>query len=462
MESDHPWKNVGDRFVVERMEVLPLEDPRRSYDPNLPRVLVIGDFISINYHDAAKQALAGIANYHRNEGDSMSSAHGVVNTELWLGDYQQPGGQWDVIQFNHGLHDLKQTYDAKTDSFGAYAVSIEDYKKNLEKQIAVLRKTGAQLIWCSTTPIPNDNKGQYARRKGANQEFNAAALEVMKKHPDILVNDLAHVVETSPVFDHWRTTNEVSFYEKEEQRVLGEAVAASVRKTLDSKKTSSRERITLPIRFHIMTGAVMTVKGQAMEMWVKPADLSGSVLQEVNRIWSPANIQFTVERAELEPMVQPINFKELCDSIAQFKRGDEVKLGNQRVGNISRLLDPAMASPKALNIYVLPYIGQTYQGYASKGSNHAVIGVWTDKYSNGKKPPVKTLLVEAEPMKVGSLARTIAHEIGHNLTLKHPDKSVVSPVGRLMGGRNKGYALTEKEIAKSRSRAKAHQQQFSL
>ncbi len=37
------------------------------------------------------------------------------------------------------------------------------------------------------------------------------------------------------------------------------------------------------------------------------------------------------------------------------------------------------------------------------GGNQAVIGVWTDKPSRGKKPPVKTLLVEPEPMKVGSL-----------------------------------------------------------
>ena len=56
-------------------------------------------------------------------------------------------------------------------------------------------------------------------------------------------------------------------------------------------------------------------------------------------------------------------------------------------------------------------------------------------------------------MKSGSLARTIAHEIGHNLGLLHPDKSVVSPVGRLMGGANQGYALTAEEIAKARETA---------
>tara|TARA_B110000037_G_C16930422_1_gene428311 strand:- start:562 stop:708 length:147 start_codon:yes stop_codon:yes gene_type:complete len=39
------------------------------------------------------------------------------------------------------------------------------------------------------------------------------------------------VVVGSPEFDSWRTGNDVHFY-KEEQKLLGDAVAASVRKAL--------------------------------------------------------------------------------------------------------------------------------------------------------------------------------------------------------------------------------------
>ena len=189
--------------------------------------------LSMNYHDAAKEALKGVANYHRIEGNAFSTAHGVANAELWLGEYQDEGFGWDVIQFNHGLHDLKQAYDKETDVFGKYAMPLADYQANLEKLITNLRKTGAKLIWCSTTPVPNHNKGTYARRKGAAKEFNAAALEVMKNRPDILVTDLWGVIGESSTFDAWRKQNDVHFYKDEECKVLGEAVAAGVRKALE-------------------------------------------------------------------------------------------------------------------------------------------------------------------------------------------------------------------------------------
>lgn len=219
-------------FVTDEIEVTALPDTRLTDDPKLPRVLVIGDSISMNYHDAAKAALRGLANYHRNDGNAYTSAHGVLNADLWLGDWQSPGLGWDVIQFNHGLHDLKQPYDPATDHWGGYAVSIEDYKANLEKEIAILRKTGAKLIWCSTTPVPNDNKSTYARRKGASAVFNAAAMEVMRRHPEILVTDLHSVVDGSPAFDAWRRQNDVHFYQENETRILGDAVAATIRQAL--------------------------------------------------------------------------------------------------------------------------------------------------------------------------------------------------------------------------------------
>lgn len=212
--------------------------------------------------------------------------------------------------------------------------------------------------------------------------------------------------------------------------------------------------LTIPLRFHLTQGATMTVKAKSMEVWVTPAQLTGPVIAEVNRIWAPANIRFVVERAEVEPLLRPPGFADLLHRVEDAARGEEEVRGSGRTAAIAQLLDPALRHPTAHNVYLLPYLGATYQGYAQLGGKQVVVGVWTDKPSGGKQPPVKAQLVEPEPMHVGSLARTIAHELGHNLGLVHPDKAEASEVGRLMGGGRQGYALTPAEIATARETAR--------
>lgn len=211
--------------------------------------------------------------------------------------------------------------------------------------------------------------------------------------------------------------------------------------------------LTLPIRFHIPRDAKMTVKGQAMDMWIKPEDLQGVVIDEVNRIWKQANIRFVVESCLEEKLLSPPERDQLLRNVENAKRGDKESADNGRTKSIAKLLDRTTFHPAAHNIYLLPFIGSTLQGYADLGGNQIVVALWTDKAFKGEKPPVKTLLVEPEPMNVGSLARTIAHELGHNLGLNHPPKTAPATIPRIMGGAKQGYGLVPEEIATARKHA---------
>src|SRR5436190_22951525 len=68
--------------------------------PSLPRVLLIGDSISMAYTIPTRRLLQGRANVHRIPMNGSSTEVGMANLDAWLSD-----GKWDVIHFNWGLHD---------------------------------------------------------------------------------------------------------------------------------------------------------------------------------------------------------------------------------------------------------------------------------------------------------------------------------------------------------------------
>ncbi len=130
-------------------------------DPKLPGVLLIGDSVSRAYTQTVRKELAGKANVHRAPANCGPTATGVKKLDIWLGD-----GRWDIIHFNFGIHDRN--------------TSIADYTGRLEQLIGRMKKTGAKLVWCNTTPIPDSEKKRFTAKSIV--ERNAAAAEVMRKH----------------------------------------------------------------------------------------------------------------------------------------------------------------------------------------------------------------------------------------------------------------------------------------
>lgn len=230
-------REAGGRFVASQIDLRPRVDPRSTDDPGLPRVLIVGDSISMNYFDALKKHLEGVANVHRIDGNGGPSDRGVACMELWLGDYTQPGLHWDVIQFNHGLHDLKQFYDERSETYGKHQITIDQYKQNLAKEIEIMKRTGATLMWCDTTPVPSSSVGVWGgvkmgRRHGEEKVFNNAAREVLKGHPDILINELGNAVTRDEPFEKWWDGQDVHFWDGRQQEVVGKYVADQIKRAL--------------------------------------------------------------------------------------------------------------------------------------------------------------------------------------------------------------------------------------
>ncbi|HPT28479.1 MAG TPA: SGNH/GDSL hydrolase family protein [Bryobacteraceae bacterium] len=177
--------------------------------PGLPRVLILGDSISIGYTLPTRAALSGVANVHRAKENCGPTTVGVQNVESWLGK-----DKWDVIHFNFGLHDLKQMFD------GYYQVSPDDYERNLRRIVFRLRQTGAKLIFATTTPVP-EGKLSPPRLPADVALYNERALKVMKDN-GVAVDDL--FAFALPHLAEWQLPANVHFTDAGSE-ALGKEVA---------------------------------------------------------------------------------------------------------------------------------------------------------------------------------------------------------------------------------------------
>ncbi len=158
---------------------------------NLPKVLLIGDSICGGYCKAVAKALEGKAVVGKSSDNGESTAVGVIKIDGWLGDTK-----WDVIHFNWGVWDMYGwQYAADDRSPAAYA-------QRLEILVVRMKKTGAKLIWATTTPVPPKPETAMLKRfkkevvisPELERQYREAALKVMKKY-EVTVDDLYSVMK---------------------------------------------------------------------------------------------------------------------------------------------------------------------------------------------------------------------------------------------------------------------------
>lgn len=207
---------------LESLGWLPKTDPALRpilEKPGLPRVLLIGDSISMGYTPLVRQRLSGKANVIHPPVNCSHSGFGLKELDKWLGT--QP---WDIIHVNFGLHDLKFVNEkgqmVAVDK-GKQLASLKEYEANLRALVAKLKTTKAKLIWATTTPVPTGATGRIA---GSEDAYNAVVRKVMAES-GIPLDDLHAVVKDKlPVFQQPRNVH----FTPTGYQALAEAVVKSL------------------------------------------------------------------------------------------------------------------------------------------------------------------------------------------------------------------------------------------
>lgn len=153
-----------------------------------PKILVIGDSISIGYTPFVQEKFGESAIVVHNPGNAQHTGTGLDKIEEWIGEED-----WDIIQFNWGLWDLcyrhpdSKEYGNRDKINGTLTYSLEEYQANLDALVTKIKKlSNAKLIFFSTTYVPENEAGRFKKDP---KKYNQVAKKVMKEHR-VLINDL--------------------------------------------------------------------------------------------------------------------------------------------------------------------------------------------------------------------------------------------------------------------------------
>jgi lysophospholipase L1-like esterase len=182
-------------------------------DPTIPRVLLIGDSISVGYTKTVIERLQGIAHV-----DRLANSKGINDPAHFkeLG-YMLSEYRYKAIHFNNGLH--------------GWHIPDDVYAFGLRHMVQTLQHygQGARLVWASSTPIAAsgdpaaldpDKNPQVIRR-------NDLASDIMQSY-GIPINDLYTLMLDRPEL----RSRDSYHFNADGQAVQGEAVASILTKLL--------------------------------------------------------------------------------------------------------------------------------------------------------------------------------------------------------------------------------------
>lgn len=192
-----------------------------------PKVLIIGDSISIGYFPYIKEELTDVAILTHNPGNAEYTGTGLKKVRQWLGTEK-----WDIIQFNWGLWDLAYRSPTANNPMtlnkknGKVTSTPEEYARNLDSLVQILKGTHAKLIFVTTTYVPRKEPGRYTEDA---KKYNKIAEKIMKAN-GVFVNDV--YARSEKIHEKYGLGDKNVHYTKEGYRHLAKYITGFLRKEL--------------------------------------------------------------------------------------------------------------------------------------------------------------------------------------------------------------------------------------
>ncbi|TCZ77789.1 SGNH/GDSL hydrolase family protein [Paenibacillus albiflavus] len=182
----------------------------------MTKVLLMGDSIRLGYEPWVRECLNDVAEVVAPEENGRFAKYTLWAVNLWLKDLGTP----DIVHWNNGLWDLHHEppmVEALT--------SLEEYIATMERIIHELQRTGARIIFATTTPIDPAATG---RNNAEIDQYNRAVIQLMQKY-SIEVNDLNALVKTNM---EQYICEDLYHLTDEGYKACGDQVTAHIRKYL--------------------------------------------------------------------------------------------------------------------------------------------------------------------------------------------------------------------------------------
>jgi hypothetical protein len=121
----------------------------------------------MNYQPAVVKNLNNIVSVTAPQDSARFAKYTLWYIREWLGTYGTP----DIIHWNNGMWDIYR-HEGETEPF----TRITEYRETILKIYEIMKKSGAKIIFATTTPVDESN----LNAKNADIDlYNKAALEVL-------------------------------------------------------------------------------------------------------------------------------------------------------------------------------------------------------------------------------------------------------------------------------------------